>query len=214
MEQIGKIAKKWDITGKRFGRVEVIGYAGNDPRNNTRWLCRCDCGIEKIIRRVHLVDGTSTSCGCYQKEINGSWSRTHGMTNAPTHRSWNAMLGRCNRPHNASYERYGGRGIQVCDRWKTFENFFADMSEKPKGCVIDRKDNDGNYEPSNCKWSTFAESSRNRKATKLTVDKVREIKRTYHGRGSNLIQTAARYGVTVGTICNIMSGKTWRDVTA
>lgn len=163
-----------DLTGQKFGRLTVTG---RDPVNRrpVKWMCRCECGTEKSIYSDALKRGRSTSCGCYRKEASlavmlanraafiGARLR-HGMFDTPTHRSWNSMLQRCGNPNRDNYEFYGGRGICVCDRWKTFENFLADMGERPEGCTLDRyPNNNGNYEPGNCRWATHAQQMKNRR---------------------------------------------------
>lgn len=155
---MGGFAK--NLLGQVFGRLTVISRSNNDKWNNAKWLCRCECGNEKIISGQLLRNGEARSCGCIK--------RKHGQSNTPTYRSWMRMRERCCRPGDKRYKDYGGRGIIVCDRWRnSFENFFADMGERPSSKhSIDRIDVNGNYEPGNCRWSTTVEQRHNRRDSK------------------------------------------------
>jgi len=156
-----------DITGKRFGLWEVIEYSGTSKglAGVAMWKCKCDCGEEKVIHGTALRQGTTTSCGCVAPSLISSAQTTHGMTKTRTYISWKAMRNRCNCETSPDYELYGKRGIKVCARWDSFENFVADMGERPKGMTLDRICNDGPYSKENCRWATSAVQSRNKRTS-------------------------------------------------
>lgn len=146
-----------DLTGQRFGRLTVLALAPNRGTKSA-WTCRCDCGRERVVMLGNLRSGHSRSCGCLHVER----QTTHGQSYSPTYTTWKMMWQRVkgNGPLD-DFERYTLRGIGVCDRWRSFEAFLADMGERPVGTSLDRINNDRGYEPGNCRWATRKEQSNN-----------------------------------------------------
>lgn len=156
-----------DMTGKRYGRMVVIGSPGSDSRGEKSWLCVCDCGNNKITTGYRLRKGLTASCGCLSKELTAERNATHRKSGTPIYGVWNSMIQRCINENSASFENYGRRGISVCKRWMKFENFLEDMGDPPAGHSIDREDNNGNYEPSNCRWSTQDVQANNKRSSRF-----------------------------------------------
>ena len=156
-----------DLAGQRFGRLLVVERQGSSG-NQSSWKCRCDCGAETVVVKQSLKSGTTRSCGCLQRELSSERRKKHGMSGRNRlYNAWLNMRGRCYDQGDVKFKDYGGRGISVCDRWLVFENFAADMGAPPKGMTLDRKNNDGNYEPSNCRWATPLQQARNRRITRM-----------------------------------------------
>ena len=152
-----------DLTGQRFGRLVALEPVGRDKYNGILWKCQCDCGNTRIVHCHNLTSGNTKSCGCLHKEQAVALHLTHGMSHSSEYSTWKFMLQRCENPNHKHFKYYGGRDIRVCKRWHKFENFYEDMGQRPEGKSIDRIDNNGNYEPGNCKWSTPHEQMMNRR---------------------------------------------------
>jgi hypothetical protein len=184
-----------DLAGMQYGVLVVLR---RDPTNRRNWICRCACGSEKSIARCNLKSGSTKSCGCLSvrwislaKTKHGQAARMHGQRPTRTYSSWAAMNKRCNCESDAAYPLYGGRGITICERWASFEYFLADMGERPPGLSLERIDNDGNYEPGNCKWGTRKEQGRNRRTSKFL---------TIEGETLCMTEWAERNGIARSTI--------------
>lgn len=195
-QRVGKPRDPSVCAGSVFGRLTVTEALRNESTGRFGWNCQCKCGGSAIATVSDLKSGKVRSCGCLRREVVSAKNKTHGHTSifrdetgrrSRVYEVWKSMIRRCHAPSDKSYERYGARGIQVCDRWREdFLNFLADMGEPPLGMSIDREDNDGDYEPGNCKWATVEEQNNN---TRSNV-----ILETPDG-AMNIAQFAKRYSL-------------------
>mgnify|MGYP001610095634 CR=1 FL=1 len=160
------------LIGRRFSRLTVLEYSGSRS-GKSAWSCLCDCGQTSIATSASLIGGKVKSCGCLRRDTAEKMATTHGATRGANrtaeYTTWTTMRQRCTNPKARNYDIYGGRDITVCNRWDSFENFLADMGPRPSPKhSIDRfPDNDGNYEPGNCRWATWKEQARNRSTTRF-----------------------------------------------
>ena len=192
-----KMAKCIDLTGQKFGRLTVINKVKSDNKNS-RWLCRCECGKEISVSRVHLINGHTRSCGCYRKEVSAKLAAEtkiiHGLSYTKLYGVWANMKDRCYNPNNQAYDLYGGRGIKVCDEWlHGVEEFYiwAINNGYGEGLSIDRIDVYGDYCPQNCRWTTMLEQSRNRRSNRNYF---------YNGATKDLKQIARESGMNYSTL--------------
>lgn len=187
--------------GVRFGRLTVIGVGEKRWKTSDAWWdCQCTCGGHKTITGHDLRVGRVRSCGCLQRETRRVMASVANLQHGHALRSgtrtriynvWVQMKWRCRSPKSPMYHHYGGRGIAVCERWLNFENFLADMGEPPKGMSLDRINNDGNYEPSNCRWATQKDQCNNTR---------RNVFLTHNGERKTVAQWARIVGVPRRTI--------------
>lgn len=177
-----------DIEGQVFGCLTVLGFAGRvNGRKPVQWWCKCECGNLTRVGGICLRSGQTQSCGCLRTTQMRRLTRRHGKTGTPEHKIWGGMRNRCNNPRNHKFPHYGQRGIRVCNRWNDFENFLADMGKRPTPKhSIERINNDGNYDPDNCKWAEPKEQMNNQHKT-LMIE--------YQGRCQSLSVWCSELGI-------------------
>jgi len=197
--QIPKTPNFKDLQGKRFGRLVVVAYAGrNKGQQGANWLCRCDCGSEGVFYGGNLRSGNTTSCGCWRAENSRLMATTHGKKHTAEYNVWCSMKQRCYDRAHKSWHDYGSRGIRVSDRWlHSFENFYTDMGPRPgPGYEIDRIDNDGDYEPENCRWVRRVSNARNKRSNRVL---------THNGQSLCISEWAEILGLTESAIAHRLS---------
>lgn len=159
-----------ETQGNTYNQWTAARFSHVNERGELYWFYFCSCGTTRPVCSRNVQMGLSTNCGCVRKKGLSEKSKTHGLAKTPIYNSWAAMKGRCDRPSDVAYQHYGGRGITYCAEWKTFEGFLSDMQATwRKGLSIERIDSNGNYEPSNCRWATVKEQSRNKRSNVLVV---------------------------------------------
>src|SRR5688500_15251515 len=156
-----------DLSGQRFGRLLVQEFSHSAADRRSHWICLCDCGAVITSPANNLRNGNTASCGCLRREVTAANARTHGHSpttgRSPEYQSWTAMHARVRSLKGSRWRDYGSRGITVCERWVSFENFLADMGPRPAGTTLDRINNDGHNEPDNCRWATRSQQVANRR---------------------------------------------------
>ena len=179
-----------DLTGEKFGRWTVIQKAENDHNGRSQYLCRCECGTEKVLRRSSLTSGNSKSCGCLSRDAAHERGITHGESKSRLYRIWAGIIQRCcNDRARYEWDKYGGRGIAVCDEWRNSFEAFRDWAKSNgynDSLTIERKDNNGPYAPWNCRWATTYEQGNNKRTSKRI---------TYNGETRTVREFADRYGL-------------------
>ncbi len=157
-----------DLTGRKFGGWTVLNRASSAKRQ-TRWKCRCACGKIRLCSGGNLRGGLSLQCKVCSNRAKAAKATRHGMSNTRLYYAWFGMIQRCENPANKSYAYYGRRGITVCERWHRFEDFYADMGDRPPGYTLDRKDNDGPYCKENCRWVSRKTQMRNTRTNRFVT---------------------------------------------
>lgn len=184
-----------DLTGQRFGRLVVIKRAdkeSTEKKKKAYWECQCDCEKTTIAETSNLRGGQTKSCGCLKKERTKKSNTKHGFFGKPEYRAWASMMTRCFNTKNKGFPDYGGRGITVCERWRKFENFYADLGQRPgKGYSLERLRNNGHYEPGNVIWATPKQQSRNKR---------NNIILTHNGQSNILADWAEELNIGDGAI--------------
>lgn len=182
-----------DLIGQRFGRLTVIERAENNKNSQAKWKCVCDCGNEVVVFACNLKSGATKSCGCFNSECITKRNTKHNMACSRLFNVWSMMRKRCIYPKDKRYHDYGGRGITVCDEWQHFEAFYKWATENgySDGLTLDRIDNNGNYEPSNCRFATFSQQANNRRSNHLL---------TFNGKTLTMKQWSDELGITYSTI--------------
>jgi len=179
----------YNLTGLRFGYLVAVEPSGHDKWGVSLWLCQCDCGNKKIVNNRYLRLGQTKSCGCLRKTNSCNNGVKHGLSGTPEYNIWSQMISRCKNKNSPWFHRYGGRGIEVCDRWLNVENFFSDMGKRPtKNHSIDRIDNEKGYSKENCRWATKEQQANNTSKNKYI---------TYNGETLTVSRMAKKYNLDI-----------------
>lgn len=181
--------RKKDLTNKKFGRLKVISYEGNNKYRKALWLCRCDCGKTKIVLGSSLLNNSTKSCGCYNREKSKKNFLKHNLSYSKLYKVWQGIKTRCYNNNFIYYCNYGGRGIKMCDEWKNdFVTFYdwALNNGYQEGLTIDRINNNDDYCPTNCRWTTREEQNNNMRKTILVE---------YKGKLRTITELANEFGL-------------------
>jgi hypothetical protein len=178
--------ERLELTGQKFGRLTAIRIAEKRKHKKYYWECKCECGNICVVMGTKLKNGYTKSCGCLLPDLIRETKTTHGLTHSKTYKIWASMKKRCDNPADNGYHKYGARGIKYCEKWGLFENFFSDMGLCPSGYSIERINNNGDYEPDNCKWIPLKDQARNRRSNRYI---------TYNGITKTIIQWSEHYNI-------------------
>lgn len=189
-----------DLSGRVFSRLRVVREVER-MKGRRMWECLCDCGIVAIVGHRALKSGSTSSCGCLRKETAAKQNTVHGYakrgSKSRIYKVWSGIIARCQNTSASGYKNYGGRGIKVCARWKVFENFLADIGD-PDDCTltIERKDNNGDYEPGNCRWATRSEQGVNKRNNRF-ID--------HEGKSMTVTDWSRYLGISRSTLIEALS---------
>ena len=204
------ISESKPLVGARFGywTIEHVDLTGKRSMASVV----CICGARRRVHIYSIERGESRSCGCVRDSETASRMTKHGKFGEREYRTWSGMLARCRNRNEANYPDYGGRGIKVCSRWLSFENFYEDMGDCPPRRSIDRIDVNGDYEPGNCRWATDHEQARNKRNNKLSSAQAAEIRAATKAKTETQAAIARRFGVSTSLISHIHTGRAWAGV--
>lgn len=200
---MGKIR---DLKSQKFGRLSVLYDTGERRHRQAVWHCRCDCGNEVDVTGNDLIRGHTKSCSCYKRERAAEVHTVHGASQRgewhPVYLTWRAMLQRCENPHSVQYYNYGGRSITVCPEWHDAEKFisWALANGWEKGLTLDRINNNGNYEPDNCRWTTRKEQAWNKRNNHLII---------FNGKAQPMSQWAEEINISLQTLSSRINQRNW-----
>jgi len=213
--QEGTFMKAIDLTGEYCNGMKILGLKGKSKSGDNLWYFQCVCGKTHYASATHLNRGKVKSCGCIKNDLIGKANSTHGKNGEPTYAVWKTMKSRCNNPNNKKYKRYGARGIKVCSEWeKSFLSFheWAMSNGYAKGLSIDRIENNGNYEPKNCRWVNNGIQSRNRSNNRIIeykgVSKCLSEWSRLTGLGHKTISSRIKRGWTIEEALTTSTNKT------
>lgn len=190
-----------DITDQTFTRLTARNLHGKRG-SQMLWDCDCSCGGKAVVTTSHLLNGHTQSCGCLQRERTGISHTKHGMRHTRIWNAWSNMKNRCENPKNWNYYKYGARGIKVCERWQSFENFYTDMGDppSPKHSLDRYPEQNGNYEPGNVRWATAKMQTNNLRSNRLL---------TYNGETHTMQGWCDKLGIGQGTLSTRLNRLKW-----
>ncbi|MDQ7818655.1 MAG: hypothetical protein RDU14_16640 [Melioribacteraceae bacterium] len=204
---------------KKYGRLIIIKEAepiysprDNGLRKTRMFLCKCNCGAEIVVRMSCLLRGTTQSCGCLHKERTSIARKSHGFTRTLLYKVYHGMIQRCTNENSTSYESYGGRGIKVCKEWSDNPQLFFEWAMANgylKGLQIDRENNDGNYDPTNCRFITSQNNNRNRRSSKITTEEAMDIRNANDLKCFTHNEIAKAYSISINTVRKIIYNTIW-----
>lgn len=206
--------RRADLKDQKFGEWLVLEYSHTNKTGVAHWVCKCSCGSIAHVSSGNLTSGLSTNCGCKRIKTLQEKNKTHGMSKTRVYKIWAGMIQRCTNPNRQAYKHYGSRGISVCERWMTFENFFKDMGHPTSDAhTLERKNNELGYSPDNCEWATMLVQSRNSRNCKLKIEQVVLI-RSKINSGESIASVSRNFCVSESLIRAIKNNEVWNESTS